>query len=295
MKIIHSYWSKPTMDSVVSSEKSNGGWRQRKYHLMSWALSCLSFNRHYGQIELVTDPIGKQLLIDKLQLPYSSYSIELKKLNRYPKHLWALGKLYAYGIQKEPFIHVDGDVYIWERLGPSIEKAPLVAQHIDSKEGHYHFAMQQLQNSKVSLPSEFIEDFKVQKKFSASNAGIIGGSNIDFFKDYVQTAFKFIDKNLHKTAESVLGSSYALIYEQYLFSVLARKKNIPVRHYIEDKGDDIMGLSNFMRKYGSQKYVHLLASTKSTFESCRELELNLMVEFPDYHERIIKLLDINDS
>lgn len=295
MKIVHSFWSKPSLDTMGVSEKSNGGWRQGKYHLMSWALSCLSFKKHYGNIELVTDPFGKELLIDELELPYSSFSIDLKKLNIYPKHLWALGKIYSYGIQKEPFLHVDGDVYIWERLGPFIENAELCAQHMDSKEGHYHFAMNQLKNSKIVFPREFRNDYDVQKKYNASNAGIIGGTNIDFFQEYVELAFKFIDENLSKISESVLGSSYALIYEQYLFSVLARKKNVKIRHYIEDEGVGIMNLSNFMRKYDKQKYVHLLASAKSTFESCRELELHLMVEYPEYHKKIIDFLAINDS
>ncbi len=80
---------------------------------MSWTLSCLNLRKFYENVELVTDEVGYRYLIEKLKLPYSSVRVELDCINTYPSSLWAIGKLYTYGIQNEPFIHVDGDVYIW--------------------------------------------------------------------------------------------------------------------------------------------------------------------------------------
>ncbi|MCF8716355.1 hypothetical protein JM658_16110 [Joostella atrarenae] len=291
MKIIHSFWSKPSSEVNFLTEKFNGGWKHHKYFCMSWALSCLTFQKQYGEIELITDIAGKKILIDKLNLPYSNVRLDLEDLKNYPKELWAIGKIYSYMLQEEPFIHVDNDIYIWGKLGSEYENAELVGQNLDLYEGHYHFAMNHLKELDFSFPHELVEDFKIQKKFKATNAGIIGGNNLDFFREFGDRSFWFIKKNLDKMNKTLIGSSYALIYEQYFFSVLARLYKTPIKHYISYEKDNNIALNNFMRKYDEKKYVHLYGTTKSTFEACRELELNLLVDFPTYHERIIKYLN----
>lgn len=291
MKIVHSFWSKPALASNHRVGRSHGGWRHNKYQLMSWALSCLSFKKQYDKVELVTDAAGQKLLIDQLNLPYTHVRLDLEQLKNYPKELWAIGKLYAYALQEDPFLHVDGDVYIWERFNKTLEEAQLIGQHVDMDEGHYNFGIQQLVQYNITIPYEMKRDFAVHKKFMATNAGILGGTHLDFFKEYVDRAFWFIDQNLAKVDSDMIGSSYALIYEQYLFSVMARQQGLIVEHYIDDESEELVGLSNFEKRYGSKKYVHLLAKTKFTFESCRELELNLLLDFPEYHERIIKIFE----
>ncbi|MGB5821926.1 MAG: DUF6734 family protein [Saonia sp.] len=288
MKIVHSFWSKPSLNRDAKLEKSNGGWRHPKYYYMSWALSCLSFKKCYGEIELVTDLEGKKMLIDQLELPYTSVKVELDLLNNYPVQLWAIGKLYTYGIQDTPFIHVDNDIYIWKKFGNRIENASLVAQHTD-KEEHYSMALERLKHYNIKIPSLLTEDYQNHKEFNCSNVGIIGGTNYPFFKEYVHKAFQFVDGNLDNITDTLMGSTYALVYEQYLFSAMARKKRIEVQHLFEGKEEDIMDLTTFMNKYNQSKYVHLLANKKQFFGRCRELEQQLILEYPEYHSRILSL------
>ena len=74
---------------------------------MSWALSCLQLKHFYDEIELVTDSEGADLLINKLHLPYTSCLTILDKLKNENPAIWALGKIAAYEVQREPFIHVE--------------------------------------------------------------------------------------------------------------------------------------------------------------------------------------------
>ncbi|MEO1487503.1 MAG: DUF6734 family protein [Bacteroidota bacterium] len=182
MKIVHSFWSKPALEQNSSVEKANGGFRSNKHHYMSWALSCLQFKKYYEEVELVTDLAGKKLLIDTLNLPYSSVRTDFENLSHYPKQLWAIGKLYTYSLQDKPFLHVDGDVYIWEKLDNTLDNAELIGQHMDNNEGPYHYSMEQLKKHDISIPKVMEDDFSIQKKFYATNAGILGGNNVDFFK-----------------------------------------------------------------------------------------------------------------
>ncbi len=257
---------------------------------MSWALSCLTFKKFYPDIELVTDSNGKKLLIDQLGLPYKNVRIVLDQLNKYPEKLWAVGKLFAYSLQEEPFIHVDNDIFIWEKFSPNIEKAALVAQHVDEDESHYDFAIKHLKEHDIQFPTILSKDLAKKRRFDASNAGVIGGNNISFFKEYAKKAFDFIDSQLDKIDETLIGTSYAIIYEQYLYSALARERNIKIHHLFQGQEKKMMDLTNFMNKYGQKKYTHLYANSKFFPEFCRELEHQLAMEYPEYHKRIISHL-----
>lgn len=122
-RIVQSYWSKAYQNTP------NSGWAFRESHYMSWALSCLQLKQFYDEIELVTDSEGADLLINKLHLPYTSCLTILDKLKNENPAIWALGKIAAYEVQQEPFIHVDGDIYIWKPFPKRIEEAGIVAHN----------------------------------------------------------------------------------------------------------------------------------------------------------------------
>ena len=98
---------------------------------MSWALSCLQLRKFYDEVELVTDSEGADLLINKLHLPYTSCKPVLDKLVDENPAVWALGKIAAYEAQEVPFIHVDGDIYIWKPFPKRIEEADIAVQNVE--------------------------------------------------------------------------------------------------------------------------------------------------------------------
>ena len=123
MKIIQSFWSKPFQGS--------GGWYDLIFHYISWTFSCLKLLEFYDKVELITDKAGYDLLVNKLQLPYTWFQMCLNDIDHYDEGLWALGKIYTYSMQNEPFIHVDNDVFIWDKFPDRIESAQLIAQHFE--------------------------------------------------------------------------------------------------------------------------------------------------------------------
>src|SRR5258708_18545788 len=113
MKIVQSYWSKPVLERGQrrGEDRKRGGWIDIKFHYMSWALSCLSFQKFYPEIQLVTDTFGKSILIDRIGLPYTLFRTDLDHLMDNNTDLWAIAKLHTYLLQTEPFLHVDNDVF----------------------------------------------------------------------------------------------------------------------------------------------------------------------------------------
>lgn len=77
MNIVHTFW----IDKGKDPLKDSFGWCSARYHLMSWALSCLQLHQFYEDLELITDRKGKELLIDQLKLPYKKVRVELDDLD----------------------------------------------------------------------------------------------------------------------------------------------------------------------------------------------------------------------
>lgn len=53
-------------------------------------------------------------------------------------------KYLAYSNQKEPFIHIDGDVFIWKPFSKEIETADLIAQNKEVGTKYYGCMMNDL-------------------------------------------------------------------------------------------------------------------------------------------------------
>ena len=104
MKIVQSFWTKPFLSGGkgMAGTRLNGGWPEKKFNYFSWALSCLQLRKYYDNVQLVTDDLGKELLIEKMQLPYSSVTTDLNQLDKYNANLWALGKICAPGKRLPP-------------------------------------------------------------------------------------------------------------------------------------------------------------------------------------------------
>ena len=83
---------------------------------MAWALSVETARPHVSGVRLVTDTLGARLLVDELGVEFDEVSLSLDRLERTDPAWWSVGKLVAISEQREPFIHVDADVFLWSAL-----------------------------------------------------------------------------------------------------------------------------------------------------------------------------------
>ncbi|WP_035652383.1 DUF6734 family protein [Flavobacterium sp. ASV13] len=294
MKIIQSLWVKPNLkkENINISDRNNGGWVDKKYNYMSWALSCLQFKKYYNEVELVTDSLGYDLLINKLELPYTKVDVSLDVLNDYHPDLWALGKIYAYSIQKEPFIHADGDIFIYKKFEDSFENSQLISQNIEKGFGYYDEAFKLIEEKFDYIPTYLTESKIKNNGIIAVNAGLLGGSDLDFFKEYTDEAFKFVDKNVSKLHEINLGTINT-VYEQFLFKAIAEKKKIDINYYLENINYSFDGLADFTSLPEKGKYIHTVGIYKRNEYIGDLLSHRLLTDYPDYYYKIINLIRTN--
>ncbi len=292
MKIVQSFWTKPIVSNKYEFDRFNGGWIEKKYYYMSWALSCLKLKEIYGEVELVTDYLGKVILIDKLKLPYSNVIVALDALKTYHPDLWAIGKLYTYSIQKNPFLHVDSDVYMWENVLENKMKKPLISQNLDCNHLSYIKIIDTIENQKFYIPDAIRKERSDNPDIFACNAGVLGGTDIDFFKEYAMLAFNFIDRNINYLGKIDIAS-FNIIFEQYLFYCLAKVKNISVTYLFEQIEHAHAPPKSYVCFWNvpyKTSYIHVISSFKKSRFIAEEMTTRFRIEYPYYYYKIIDLM-----
>ncbi len=295
MKIIHSLWTKPMFKNGIKhvNDRFSGGWLEPKHNYMSWVLSCLQFKKFYPEIELVTDAFGKEILVEKIGLPYSKVHVCLDVLNDFHPDLWALGKIYAYSMQNSPFLHVDGDAYIWEKFSNEFENNELIAQNEEKNFPMYAESINEIESNFTYIPESFRRERKINSDIIAYNAGIFGGTDVDFFQEYSKEVFQFVEKNRDNLRNINIGV-FNMIYEQYLFHCMAKERSKIVKCFKKDVDVDFQGFGDFAGVPKKSKYIHVLGEYKKQKHIGIEIERRLILDYPEYYYRILNLLSKNE-
>jgi hypothetical protein len=133
MNIIMSMWTKPCTDG-----KSHG-FRTIENMMDSLILSVNVAKKHYPEIHFYTDNLGYEWITPYLdQLPFTKIEVCLDQFNWVPDLYWSFVKVAVYTLQKEPFIHIDNDVFLWDKIPEYIlknqdfvfqEKEPMDSPH----------------------------------------------------------------------------------------------------------------------------------------------------------------------
>ncbi|MBT1695451.1 hypothetical protein KK083_01095 [Fulvivirgaceae bacterium PWU4] len=302
MKIIQSFWTMPMISGMesITNNRFSGGWLDWKYHLMSWALSCLQLRTFYNEVELFTDLAGKRLLIDRLQLPYTKVHVVLDELNRYDPGLWALGKIRTFSLQRTPFIHVDGDVFIWQKFPARLTEAALVAQNLEHNFSFYSAVLRELIAERCYVPPVMLDNYENEIFINAYNAGIIGGNDVSFFRDYTTQALQFVDNNLTNLGNISLGM-FNPICEQHLYYCMAKQRNIPVQCYTDITDEKLLntmlkGIDQFMWTPHSTQYIHLFGEdAKKNERICGVLAAKLNGSHPQYYQKVMEIVRENEA
>lgn len=298
MKIVQSCWTKPFLQlgDMLMDTRLNGGWPARRYNYFSWALSCLQLRKFYPEVELVTDDLGKFLLIEKLRLPYTKVSLDLNDLSGYNPALWALGKIKAYSVQATPFLHVDNDVFIWKAFDDRIGTASLVAQNLETTIQDTVRTLNEVCKRFAHVPS-CLSTLDGLPAIHYSNAGVLGGADVAFFNLYTARVFDFIHRNLLSIDQHVedLNLAYVnVIYEQVMFNQLAKLSGNCITYLFPEATDIPRNIGFFHEAVNFGGYMHCSGTFKKNRLIYETLELKLRMDHPEYYQLILDQLDSSE-
>lgn len=290
MRIVQTFWS-GNKGNILSNSY---GWNDANSHIQSWALSCQLLKRLYSEVELYTDKVGYDLLINKLKLPYKKAHVILDDLNEYPESVWALSKIRTYSLQKTPFIHVDGDVFLWKAFSDELLKAGLIVQNREIGNSYFNASWSTLEEQLNFIPNEISRHRKKEKDVNVYNFGIFGGTDLDFIQEYTKKAFGFVDKNLD-SLDAIKGLNFNIFFEQYLFYCMAQDRQVSTYFNRDFVADQYKGLVSFHDVPTVKSYLHLLGEFKQNRQICRDMSRQLSVEFPEQYHTCLNIVDSKDS
>jgi hypothetical protein len=293
MKVVWSFWSKPF------EVHRRFSWPSERHHLFAWILSVETARQHYPDTSLITDDAGARLLVDWLELPFKSVSTELNALAQHNPDWWALGKIYAYRMQTEPFIHIDNDVFLWKPLPARVECADVFAQNpelISASTPHYQperLARTLNQTTGGWIPQEW-QWYQRTQHNRAECCGIFGGNRIDFINLFARASLRLIEEPTNRHALESLHDkrTLMLLVEQYLLSAFVEYHksgsslpfgNIKIEYLFNSVADawnpDCAVQAGF---------THLVAGAKQSPLFAQRLESRVQRDYPQYYKRCMK-------
>jgi hypothetical protein len=290
MKIVQTYWSVPAARNAAQNVngRNNGGWPSEKFHAFSWALSSLKFSEFYSDRTLYTDADGENWLINKLGLPYTNVITSLDHLNHFNPLLWAIPKIYVYGQQTTPFIHADGDVFIWRKFDEEFEKNDLIVQNFELDFPYYRDSIDQIIKHFKHIPAEIKHMLYRNETVQSVNAGVMGGQNYAFFQKFAAFVFEFIQRNIETVPMLDVGTSNTF-FEQLLFYILAKREGLRIRPLMDDVDETFSKVLGFSSVPVLNTYIHTVGISKSKDFIFLELQARLKHEFPKVYNHIRQL------
>lgn len=224
MNIIMSLWTKPCL------EGKSHGYSNIECMIDSIILSANVVKKHYSEIHFYTDNQGYEWIKPHLDnLPFTKIEICLDEINWLDDTYWSLGKIYVYSLQKEPFIHIDNDVFIWEKFPDYLLEKDFLFQEVEPfNNSIWDFYNVALKIYGQAIPKEII------LPNSAFNCGVFGCLTENAMKTiptYYNIGYKFVKKtklitNLQKEALSNRWLASVVIEQVFIYSLVTNNEEL---------------------------------------------------------------------
>lgn len=243
------------------------------------------------------------MLVEGLGLKFDRVSLELNALKKHDPRWWCLGKIYAYRLQSEPFIHFDNDVFLWKRLSPALEGATVIAQnpeYISSGAFFYRpeavdYVIKGINDGWLPREWEWYRAFGQHQRGEC--CGILGGVAVDFIRHYANQAIRMVEDPSNKAGWALLNKNVQrnVLVEQYLLSACIEyhrnRSHSPFRNisidYIFESSQDAFTPEQAERA----GYTHLPGNGKHDTELNERLEARVKRDYPEYYERCMAWLE----
>jgi len=290
MNIIQTHYSMSNSNDVALDK---AGFLTADMNWMSMALSCVLLKKHYGHVSLYCNKRAKDFIINELGIPFDYVVTIPNILDDYKCcELWALPKIYTYSLQEKPFLHVDCDWYMFDKLDERIIQSDVIGQNIEYDDQFCNRNMlKKLIEGKANFPLDIVREYGTESILRVVNAGILGGNNVGFLNEYVKCIFEFVTSNrwlLYKLKDGFVNS----IYEQLFLYVMVKERGLKMGLCSEDlnlstRFDWLPIDFSFSPK---KRYMHLLAGLKRRFDAYVFVCFYLHKVAPALQERIVKVV-----
>jgi len=254
----------------------NGGFLKNRHLGQTLALSLEYSKKQFETVELVTNKAGYELLIKKYDLPFDTVKFFPTEFDTLNPDFWAYAKIYAYSIQEEPFIHIDNDVIVFNKIPQEKLEAPLLFQNKEYFKEHTGYT--RLIDEALTFPKLDFSLFKNLPQF-AYNCGVVGCNSLEFIVEWKKIVDEYLFNPRNKNTWDGIKDkhSHNHLYEQFFSSSLISRDNIKAQTLLADD----FYVSTYRDKVG---LVHLWGASKRDLDTMERVKQRLLHEFPKYKD-----------
>jgi hypothetical protein len=239
MKIVHTF-VRQGMGYYPEYRELMDTWR-----LKGMILSCILARKHYDEVELWT---SKEIaeLIQKLGLPYTKINVHGKEAISNAV-LFGLPKLYTFLEQTEPFVHIDVDTFLFDRLNESrltditFCHQDVVINKLSSIKTYYEIYVESLLENQDKLPEWYGSNIDINE---IPNMNLVAIKSINEFKEAVQLILSIYLQN--KEHWDKLTYNGSMIMEQLGTGTCLKHLNHRFDYYFDNHIPNMSIKNNFM-------------------------------------------------
>ena len=233
MKLIHTFV--PNKFDIKNEKHKNLIWKELMYVQM---LSVLLAKREHGGIDLYTNNTIKKQILD-IGLPYDNIDTDI--LQNSTSDLFCIPKLRIYREIKEPFVHIDTDTLIYNRIDFTRANSSVMFSHPDIKKPHYRDSYNKLIDIFDSYPAlseadSFFESAKI--------------TYLDLFYKLMHDHSEFKLKNIR--ISEIPNMNIVIVNDYEGFNMAS---HLALEHYIRNK--EVIDSTKNGECYTEQLMIHL--------------------------------------
>lgn len=260
-------------------KKTNGGFRSKKELATCLTLSVLESKKQFDSVEFWTNDYGAEI-VERYKIPFDKVHI---KLNHFSEFLhpdfWAYAKIWTYAQQTQPFIHIDNDVILFQKIDEETKNKKMFFQNIESLKTHTSYKKQvDLAYNCPKLDIGLLDE----NPDWALNCGVVGCTDLSIIKIWKEKVdeYLFNPKNKEYWNTIIDKHSHNHLFEQYFISSLISSLGI---------SEDVATLlgENFRKDAVNKfKMTHLWGEAKRDGDTMKRVSDRLYKDYPEVKQNI---------
>ncbi len=253
MKAIHVNWTKPFFEKhrlrghgfETLKNLHSKTYNQLDSQLLYTMVSAANWKLHNGPIKLYTDSIGASFY-QRFGLLDLYDEVDINFLNGYSKsnidaaYFWTSGKIKCLAHQTEPFVFLDQDMIIRDKLPQWVRTNDLTVAHWEIGRGYYYFDKEKFESEITHIP--WIKNYNTDDW--SPNTSFLCFNNMDLLQEYHEWHKKLVTTNGENIPEW-----FWLLTDQGILGHIIRENNYHVNTLTQN-----ISLSHHNNVDGTNRY-----------------------------------------
>jgi len=262
-RVIFSYWAKSNINHRYS------GFSNQETLLLSLSIAVKYAKKHFKEVFFYGDHEAISQVCDHIQFDKTFDTLERLNSQGTPTYLGSYSKILTYSMQNAPFLHLDNDIYLWDKPTDEFLTAPVAVECIEDTPEFYRGQLKKIFSNVMygrTLTGDIADFMYKYRGFSGNtyNHGVFGGVDVEWIKRYSQDIIQLIKtpKNMSLLRYNFLDQEFNPVFEQWYSSIKMVHDGIsPVT----------LQVKNPPRRADIVKYTHLSSANKRNPDIIRRL------------------------